>query len=143
MSSRPYARQGASQLEIDTNDCQSFPNPSFDGAEVRLPQGRRNALTAPPFAIAPCATPFARTTAPRPTKMWSTTLRTAPPDTRWPCPVLVLWPEGRRAEKASLDIWRRWPADVSGRVIGGRHLQPEFSTAEVLAELRPLLAQTG
>lgn len=59
------------------------------------------------------------------------------------CPVLVLWPEGRKAGGTPLDTWRHWAADVSGRAISGGHLQPELSAGEVLAELRPFLARIG
>lgn len=58
------------------------------------------------------------------------------------CPVLVLWPEGRPSDSPTpIEVWRRWAADVSGRGIGGGHLQPELSAAEVLAELQPFLAR--
>ena len=61
---------------------------------------------------------------------------------RLACPVLVLWPERSRAPRTPLEIWRDWAGDVEGRAISGGHLQPEFSTEEVVENLLPFLERT-
>ncbi|AET92653.1 putative hydrolase [Burkholderia sp. YI23] len=60
---------------------------------------------------------------------------------RLACPVHVLWSTEERKGQARtpLDIWRAWADEVSGRGIGGGHLQPEESHDEVLNELVPFL----
>lgn len=58
------------------------------------------------------------------------------------CPVMVLWSANRRTDGPTpLEIWRNWASEVSGKAISGGHLQPELSSDEVLAELRPFLAR--
>ncbi|MBB5942817.1 alpha/beta hydrolase [Xanthomonas sp. 3307] len=57
------------------------------------------------------------------------------------CPVLVLWPQAQAAAPSPLALWRRWASDVSGKAISGGHLQPEYSSQEVLAELLPFLSR--
>ncbi|SDA38164.1 haloacetate dehalogenase [Pseudomonas sp. NFACC15-1] len=60
------------------------------------------------------------------------------------CPVLVLWPDAEHTNgrPTPADIWRRWATDVSGTSIGGGHLQPEDTPAQVLAALKPFLARS-
>jgi haloacetate dehalogenase len=59
------------------------------------------------------------------------------------CPVMVLWSLEERKGQAHtpIEIWRAWADEVSGRGIGGGHLQPEESHEEVLHDLVPFLRQ--
>ncbi|MDE1169568.1 MAG: alpha/beta hydrolase [Pseudomonas sp.] len=57
------------------------------------------------------------------------------------CPVLVLWPQAQRAARTPLEVWRGWAREVSGKGIGGGHLQPEESPQAVLAQVLPFLMQ--
>lgn len=59
------------------------------------------------------------------------------------CPLLSLWGEVRpkRSGFTPLDVWKTWADDVRGGPLACGHFLPEEAPADVLAALRPFLAE--